>query len=294
MLPCHIVHDLLPDYIEGLTGPETAADLETHLAACPECRAEKEAMTAQLTLEKAPAPKTDFLRRLKLRKIMGAVLAALVTLFCLYGLYNMEFEVDVVNTTVLEAAIGDYFFSENLQVDVVESCPVGSKLVVFFEREGYAGHYGLAILERGVFGKYRFLSASLMDWPLYSYTVSHSLGKEHLLLCGVNDLPGVASYAVYPGDDTAKTPIYRGEAEKAPFLRIVDVPGGEEYVGSHFVHYYDSAGVELDISQLCQTVPVPVDASTPGVGTAELGLVYFFMAVILVLGVVVIRYFLIP
>ena len=65
-------------------------------------------------------------------------------------------------------------------------------------------------------------------------------------------------------------------------------------MGSHFVHYYDSAGDELDISQLRQTVAVPVDASTPGVGTAELGLVYFFMAIVLVLGVVVIRYFLIP
>lgn len=31
MLPCHIVRDLLPSYLEHLTGPETEADICEHL-----------------------------------------------------------------------------------------------------------------------------------------------------------------------------------------------------------------------------------------------------------------------
>ena len=39
MLPCHIVKDLLPSYLDHLTGPETEADIQEHLEACPDCRA---------------------------------------------------------------------------------------------------------------------------------------------------------------------------------------------------------------------------------------------------------------
>lgn len=38
MLPCHIVRDLLPSYLEHLTGPETEADICEHLESCPDCR----------------------------------------------------------------------------------------------------------------------------------------------------------------------------------------------------------------------------------------------------------------
>ena len=36
MLPCYIVKDLLPSYLDHLTGPETEADIQEHLASCPD------------------------------------------------------------------------------------------------------------------------------------------------------------------------------------------------------------------------------------------------------------------
>ena len=57
MLPCHIVRDLLPSYLEHLTGPETEADICEHLESCPDCRAARDAMAADLKAEKAPPPK---------------------------------------------------------------------------------------------------------------------------------------------------------------------------------------------------------------------------------------------
>ena len=62
MLNCHIVRDLLPSYLEHLTSPETEAELTEHLSACPDCRAAKAAMEADLGVEKAPKPRRDFLR----------------------------------------------------------------------------------------------------------------------------------------------------------------------------------------------------------------------------------------
>ncbi len=44
-LSCYVVRDLLPAYIENLTGEETAADIRAHLTGCPDCSAVYTAMT---------------------------------------------------------------------------------------------------------------------------------------------------------------------------------------------------------------------------------------------------------
>ena len=89
MLPCHIVRDLLPSYLEHLTGPETEADICEHLESCPDCRAARDAMAADLKAEKAPPPKLNFLKRLRWQQRLGAVLSVAATLLCLVGLYRL-------------------------------------------------------------------------------------------------------------------------------------------------------------------------------------------------------------
>ena len=44
MLPCPIIKDLLPSYMEGLAGPETVQAVEDHLRGCESCRAARDAM----------------------------------------------------------------------------------------------------------------------------------------------------------------------------------------------------------------------------------------------------------
>lgn len=55
MLPSHIVRDLLPSYLEHLTGPETEADICEHLESCPDCRAARDAMAADESGKSAAA-----------------------------------------------------------------------------------------------------------------------------------------------------------------------------------------------------------------------------------------------
>ena len=45
-LPCAIVEDLLPAYVERLTSEETTAAVEAHLASCPACAAKRAAKAA--------------------------------------------------------------------------------------------------------------------------------------------------------------------------------------------------------------------------------------------------------
>lgn len=239
--------------------------------------------------EKVPVTELKFLKSLNKKQKIGAVLSAMIALLCMFGLYNMEFTVDVTNTDSFEVAIDEYFFNDSVDVSIVKSHKVGKDFFVLFEREGYTGHYGIANLESGLFGKYRFINANLNDWPLYADTLNRD--KSHLILYGINNLPRVENFAVYPSDDTSKEPIYKGKAEKNPFLRVIKLDNAENYVGVQFVHYYDVNGDEIDFNQLWDEAPQPDEGHTPSVGSAELGMVYVFIGIILVLGIIFVRYF---
>lgn len=85
-LPCAIVEDLLPAYVEGLTSEETRAAVEAHLASCPACAAKRTTMGAEAEPEveqTETAREVDYLktvRRRGRRRVMLAVLATLLVL----------------------------------------------------------------------------------------------------------------------------------------------------------------------------------------------------------------------
>lgn len=86
-LPCAIVEDLLPAYVEGLTSAETNGAVEAHLASCPACAAKRAAMGA----EEGPSPEeaeetareVDYLkavRRRSRRRVAAAILCTVLVL----------------------------------------------------------------------------------------------------------------------------------------------------------------------------------------------------------------------
>ena len=86
-LPCAIVEDLLPAYLEGLTSAETNQAVEAHLASCPACAAKRAAMGA----EEGPSPEeaeetareVDYLkavRRRSRRRVAAAILCTVLVL----------------------------------------------------------------------------------------------------------------------------------------------------------------------------------------------------------------------
>ena len=84
MLPCHIIRDLLPSYVEGLTSAETARAVEDHLDGCPDCRAVRNAMAAQMELDPAPQPRRDFLGEFKRHQHTSAILLVVLTFVFTY------------------------------------------------------------------------------------------------------------------------------------------------------------------------------------------------------------------
>lgn len=96
-IPCEVMDDLLPSYVEGLTNAVTNQAVEKHLEKCQSCREKFEAMKFPIAQqEELPVRKSsddidqqgiDFLRQVKRRnvyKIIAAVLLAVVSCMLLF------------------------------------------------------------------------------------------------------------------------------------------------------------------------------------------------------------------
>ena len=94
------------------------------------------------------------------RKIVGAVLSAVIMLVCAVGLYNYEFSVSVDSTTDLEKAVNEYHFDDEVSADILEMQAVGNRLYVLYGEKEYPGACGLACLEKGIFGSYRIIGCT--------------------------------------------------------------------------------------------------------------------------------------
>lgn len=81
-IPCSVIRDLFPSYIEGLTGEETNTVIEEHLQECEECsRILEEMRTPQIKIREEDRKEVDFLKKNRKKNrniIIGSVIAALV------------------------------------------------------------------------------------------------------------------------------------------------------------------------------------------------------------------------
>ena len=79
-LPCGIIRDLLPSYVDGLTGPETNRAVEEHVRICRDCRETLERMRAPEGAAQTEDREIDFLRRVKRRQrriLLGSIVGVL-------------------------------------------------------------------------------------------------------------------------------------------------------------------------------------------------------------------------
>ena len=80
-LPCAVVRDLLPNYLEGLTSGETDQAIEAHLVSCADCAACKATMTGETPAAEAVEQEreVDYLKKVKRRNLRRVLLAVLCT-----------------------------------------------------------------------------------------------------------------------------------------------------------------------------------------------------------------------
>lgn len=106
---CAITRDLLPLYLEGLAGPESAAFVRQHLEQCPDCRAEQERLSRETPRE--PELPVKRLRKLLLRekyvRLLAAVLAALAVAAAVFSRLSAPEYLSAGQAAPETAAVGD-------------------------------------------------------------------------------------------------------------------------------------------------------------------------------------------
>lgn len=317
-LDCCVVRDLLPSYIENLTEAETAALVKAHLEQCSGCQAVEKDMRTQVPVEKAPARGLKFLKRVKRTRLMAAILSAVVALFCIWWLYDQEFHYANTEAGRL-AAVCDYIpLSEDSAMPhgvkagtplrVVAWQTMENHLFLFFGADNKENVHGIMHLVRGVNGKYRAIGSS-EDPSQYSAGVyGGSLTPKGtdwklFMLAGDRCRDIYSAEVHYVGIDydgiNPYTAVKTYELSDPDFLWIMEQEELEQELG--FADK-DIIGLRIDEIRLLDKNGEDItdqyrDESVTtswgsGKGTAELFLVYVYMGIVAILGVVFIRYYL--
>ena len=219
-----------------------------------------------------------------------ALIAGVLTLVCMIGLYNAEFCVSIRSAADLEQAIAAYrrLGLEGASVDVLEWESVGRRLIVLYQTDGRS--CGLAQLKQGIFGRYRMLSAGENDVVLCAVEPMKLGRKHYLAVYAPKALPDVASCSVI--DEGTGAILYESGAWHGAFLELVELDKKPAVWAFGSVHFYDAAGEEIPYGALLDKLGLGHGNGGSGTDTAELGLLYAYEGIILVLGIIFIRYFL--
>lgn len=156
-IPCEVIRDLFPSYIDGLTSDVTNGVIDGHLAGCSDCRgileSMKEPAREEHTMSENEKKEIDFLKKNKKRNrrvLIASIAAALVLAVVVAGLkfFAADSEMASSNIAAKVKVDGSHLVIDG---DIMDSIH-GIKEVKFEEEDGVVNVRARAIL-RGI-GKF--------------------------------------------------------------------------------------------------------------------------------------------
>ena len=322
-LDCCVVRDLLPSYLEDLTEAETTREVEAHLKSCETCRKLAEDLRRDLPVEKAPKRALKFLKKVKRTRLLAAALSALLALLAMGWLYEQEFHYPNTEAGRL-AAVCDYIVepedswdpnvAAGTEMRVIAWTEKDDRLLIAFRAESEEYVRGILYLARGINGKYQIRSASYGPdqdtggvWGMSCAPQDKAKNPDWdlFLLVGDNCRDIYAAELTFEGTDYeegrgytfTKTYELDGEnflwtLEKKMLCEELGFPHPESTrVYCTGARYFDRDGNDITDRYRDESVR---QSWVAGKGTAELFLLYVYMAIVAGLGVIFVRYYLLP
>ena len=247
------------------------------------------------------------------RRWIKAAIAVALTIVCMIGLYNYEFNVSVAATDDLEQVIDSFHADDKMSVDVLERVAIGRQLYVLYSQLDTDGASGLAHLERGMFGKYRIMDTHNTNDPLAGVMIVTAAGfcreKRYALLYSANELPYVSRLELYGADGDPHLPydtegisqsvdeaygqcLFSCEYDSRPLLRVIKLDANTQVDPfGRTIRYYDEKGDRYTLRQLTESFQVSDSASTSSTAVADGWMIYVLELIVLGIGVIYIRYF---
>ena len=165
-LTCGICQDLLPSYIEKLTGVESNKAIHDHLLNCSECQSAYNEMMADIGLpEKSIKIELNFLKKIKRTRLLAAALCIILTLYLSYALYAMEFaytrDAADLSVAVTEFLSPFHRMPPNFEAYVLETQEFDGVLFASFKDQSDGRVNGIAKFYKGLNQRYRIIESSL-------------------------------------------------------------------------------------------------------------------------------------
>lgn len=274
---------------------------------CEACQSPEQDMHSQVPVEKAPkrAPNRH-------ARFIAAGATLVLTLLCIWWLYDMEFHYPNTEAGRL-AAVKDYITDpadSSMDHDLKEGTPLRAiawqeshgKLFIFYGADNRDNVHGIIELTRGLNGKYRTDQASRTPFPYSAgVMVSGISGRNQdldLIAIAGDNCQGIHSVAIsYTygiGQLQTKTSELIYPVPEANFLWLLEKEDVREQLGAaeggevrrHEVRFLDREG--NDITQEFQDDSVS-QSWGGSKSTAEQFLLYVYIGIVAVLGLVCIR-----
>ena len=292
MLNCHIVRDLLPSYLEHLTSPETEAELTEHLSTCPDCRAAKAAMEADLGVEKAPKPRRDFLRHLRWAAPPGGSPDPAVRPPSASGgstgwsipipsPARRRWRRSSMRRSWAASPAPPRFPPTHSRWKLISMTPLKNRVFVLYRvgaGQGEFQYQGVAQFEKGVLGRYTVCApARSSDWPIVQVRPIR-VGRQDYLLADCTNAPeGAETFQVFAGywspsyegeevlDISKETPVREGRV-RPDLLELVPITREQREAGFFAelsVICRDAYGNILDARELARTIRDSNQYGTP-------------------------------
>ncbi len=249
----------------------------------------------------------EFLKDIKPGRLIAAASCILLALVLSCILYYSEYKF-TDDKTVLSAAITEYASHGRHKVEdayVLETRKVDGVLIAFFKDSKNPGIYGFAKLLKGINMRYRLVNANYRP-STYSafvdtYRFKTSRGKYYAV-GGHNLDKNIAFYGLKLFDDSRSEfakDMLKFDIKNNQFLDIKKESNLQKSIEKFdgiltLFGHNDAVILNAEGNDITENYRMPdiTDTWGAGIGTAELFMVYVFIAIVMALGIVLARYFL--
>lgn len=223
----------------------------------------------------------------KCYRVLAVVLAAL-TLLGAWLLYKGDFwtlrtEEQKVHAIWEYASVDakDWSIGAVLHPVILQDETFGDRRVITFTDSEISGLLGDIQFRRGVLGGWQPLEAHYGAGPVMETTRVRD--RDLVLVYAADCPPEIAHYKVQANLENDATLMAEGDVTEPSFLHVYETE--RDYFPD--IHLYDKDGNELPWQEyLASDQSVP----SPGIGSAETNLVYWFCGILLLVGWVVVKY----
>ncbi|MFZ7103763.1 MAG: hypothetical protein ACOWWO_14060 [Peptococcaceae bacterium] len=261
----------------------------------------------------APKIELKFLNRVKKTKILAAILCIVLTLVLSYLLYHSEYHY-TIDKGDLSAAITEFItpFEPAFEAYVLETQAVGNTLIAFFKDQAHPDNYGVAGLVKGFNQRYRIVRTQTKA-SVYSSVVEifplEIKNERYYAVSGYNLSSDIHFYGLdyhaymnpgYLFKDRVTQSI-QFEVKNPQFLEIyptdeLDERAVNESSETLYSYHLTKASLyDADGNIITEKFRKENPGARAHSGTtekAELFLLYVYIAIVIVLGIIMTRYFL--